>query len=151
MARFVALQVLDVLAKNTDRMIGPQRPVADPGRALRVSGDLDEVIASGLGFDLAALRKRADAVGVLSALEQTRVPLAMTPGQAPNEKLVVPALRVALQGELERTLGVAAPPVVGVVLRGARSRRSRTAPPPDPLDALIANAPADDDDAEDTP
>ena len=151
MARFVALQVLDVLAKNTDRMIGPQRPVADPGRALRVSGDLDEVIASGLGFDLAALRKRADAVGVLSALEQTRVPLAMTPGQAPNEKLVVPALRVALQGELERTLGVAAPPVVGVVLRGARGRRSGTAPPPDPLDALIANAPADDDDAEDTP
>jgi hypothetical protein len=148
--RFVALQVLDVLAKNTGRMIGPQRPVADPGRALRVGGDLDQVIADGLGFDLAALRKRAEAVGVLSALEQTRVPLAMKPGQAPNEKLVVPALRAALQGELQRTLGVAAPPAVGVVLRPGRARAAAQRAP-DPLDALIANAPPDDDDAEDMP
>ena len=120
MGRFVALQVLDVLAKNTDRMIGPRRAVADPGRALRVSGDLDQVIATGLGFDLASLRKRAGAVGVLSALEQTAVPVALQPNQPPNEKLMVPALQAALQGELQRTLGVAAP--AQVVIRGARGR-----------------------------
>ncbi len=148
MGRFVALEVLNVLSKNTDRMIGPRRPVADPGRPLRVSGDLDQVIATGLGFDLAALRKRADAVGVLSALEQTRVPVALNPGQAPNEKLVVSALQAALQGELQRTLGVAAPTVPGAVIRGARARAA--APPSDALDALIAGAPADDDE-EDTP
>ena len=152
MGRFVALEVLNVLSKNTDRMIGPRRPVADPGRPLRVSGDLDQVIATGLGFDLAALRKRADAVGVLSALEQTSVPVALKPGQAPNEKLVVSALQAALQGELQRTLGVAAPAVPGVVpgvvIRGARGRAAT--PPPDALDALIAGAPADDDE-EDRP
>lgn len=146
MGRFVALEVLNVLAKNTDRMIGPRRPVADPGRPLRVSGDLDEVIATGLGFDLAALRKRADAVGVISALEQTRVPVALKPGQAPNE-LVVTALQAALQGELQRTL-VAAPVRPGVVIRGARGRAA--APLPDALDALIAGAPAADDE-EDRP
>ena len=131
MGRFVALQVLPVLAKNTDRMIGPQRPVADPGRPLRVDGDLDRLVAAGLGFDLAALRKRADSVGVLSALQTTRVPLAMKPGEAPNEKLVVPALRAALQGELQRTLAVAVPPKPTVVtrpgVRGAQARPRRDA------------------------
>jgi len=148
MGRFVALEVLNVLSKNTDRMIGPRRPVADPGRPLRVSGDLDQVIATGLGFDLASLRKRADAVGMLSALEQTRVPVALKPGQASNEKLMVSALQAALQGELQRTLGVAAPVVPGVVIRGARGRAATA--PPDALDALIAGAPADDDE-EDRP
>ena len=86
---------------------------------------------------------------MLSALEQTSVPVALKPGQAPNEKLVVSALHAALQGELQRTLGVAAPPVPGscrVGIRGARGRRA--APPPDALDALIAGAPADDDEEE---
>jgi hypothetical protein len=85
---------------------------------------------------------------VLSALEQTRVPVALKPGQAPNEKLMVSALQAALQGELQRTLGVAAPTVPGVVIRGARARAA--APPADALDALIAGAPADDDE-EDLP
>jgi hypothetical protein len=71
------------------------------------------------------------------------VPVALEPGQAPNEKLVVTALQAALQGELQRTLGVAAPVVPGVVIRGARGRAPT--PPPDALDALIAGAPADDD------
>ena len=145
MGRFVALQVLPVLAKNTDRMIGPQRPVADPGRPLRVDGDLDRLVAAGLGFDLAALRKRADAVGVLSALQTTAVPLAMKPGETPNEKLVVPALRAALQGELQRTLAVAVPPKPTVVTRPG-VRRAQAAPLPDALDQLIAQAPPDEDD-----
>ena len=142
LGRFVAQQVLPVLASNTGRMIGPQRPVADPGRPLRVDGDLDRLVAAGLGFDLAALKKRAGAVGLLPALQDTRVPLAVKPGQAPSEKLMVPALRAALQGELQRTLGVAAPPRIVVGPRGVR--RTQAAPKPDALDELIANAPSDD-------
>lgn len=145
MGRFVALQVLPVLAKNTDRMIGPQRPLADPGRPLRVDGDLDRLVAAGLGFDLAALRKRADSVGVLSALQTTAVPLAMKPGEMPNEKLVVPALRAALQGELQRTLSVAVP-TKPTVVTGPGVRRAQAAPMPDALDQLIAQAPPDEDD-----
>lgn len=159
LGRYVALQVIDVLAKNTDRMIGPQRPVADPGRPLRVDGDLDALIAAGLGYDLTQVRKRADVVGVLAAIEQAQVPVALKPGQAPNEKLVVPALRAALGEELRRTLGVAAPTrvVVGPVGPGpigplgprgvARAARKR---PPDALDALIERAPPDDE-TEDLP
>jgi hypothetical protein len=147
MGRFVALQVLDVLAKNTGRMIGPARPVADPGRPLRVEGDLDEVIASGLGFDLAALRERAGSVGVLAALEEASVPLAFPEGRAPPEKLVVPALKAALQGELERTLRVAAPALRSAPVRGARA----AAPAPDALDALIAAASPGEDEGGDEP
>ena len=143
LGRYVALQVLPVLAKNTDRMIGPQRPVADPGRPLRVGGDLDSLVAAGLGFDLAALKKRADAVGLLPALQGTAVPLAMKPDQSPNEKLVVPALRAALQGELQRTLAVAAPPKIVIGRPGVRGAQAR--PQADALDELIAHAPADDD------
>lgn len=143
LGRYVALQVLPVLAKNTDRMIGPQRPVADPGRPLRVDGDLDSLVAAGLGFDLAALKKRADAVGLLPALQGTAVPLAMKPGQSPNEKLVVPALRAALQGELQRTLAVAAPPKIVIGRPGVRGAQAR--PQADALDELIAHAPADND------
>ena len=149
MGRFVALQVLPVLAKNTDRMIGPQRPLADPGRPLRVKGDLDRLVAAGLGFDLAALRERADAVGLLPALQATAVPLAMQPGEAPSEKLVLPTLRAALQGELRRTLGVAAPPKAVIVQPGVR--RAQAAPMPDALDRLIAGAPPDSDDEESQP
>ena len=143
LGRYVALQVLPVLARNTDRMIGPQRPVADPGRPLRVDGDLDSLVAAGLGFDLAVLKKRADAVGLLPALQGTAVPLAMKPGQSPNEKLVVPALRAALQGELQRTLGVAAPPRIVIGRPGVRGAQAR--PQADALDELIANARVDDD------
>lgn len=153
MGRFVALQVLEVLAKNTERMIGPQRPVADPGRPLRVDGDLDALVATGLGFDLAAMKKRAGTVGLLAAVEEAQVPVALKPGQAPNQKLIVPALREALGAELQRTLGVAAPPKrLGTEPRGRapKARRGNAPAAPaaldarDALDALIANAPADD-------
>jgi hypothetical protein len=107
-----------------------------------VDGDLDRLVAVGLGFDLAALRERADAVGLLPALQQARVPLAVQPGEAQSDKLLVPALRAALQGELRRTLGVAAPPKVVVAPRGAR--QPRAAPVPDALDVLIDSAPAED-------
>ena len=160
MGRYVALQVIDVLAANPERMIGPRRPVADPGRELKVDGDLDQVIADGLGLDLAVLRKRADQVGAVSALQRTAVPLAFAPGQAPGGDRAVPALRAALQAELQRTLDVAVPQVGivstvggvgGVVGVGPLTHRSRAPAAPDALDALIADAADHDADTEDTP
>jgi hypothetical protein len=145
LGRLVALQMLPILAQNAERMIGPQRPVADPGRPLRLEGDLDELVAAGLGLDLGSLRKSADALGLLPALQRTSVPRAFTGGEGPNEKVVVPALHAALQGAVQRTLEVAVPEAIQV--RPGRTRAAHAAEPPQPdaLDQLIANAPADDD------
>lgn len=159
LGRFVALEVLGTLAKDPAAMLGPRRAVADPGRPLAVKGDIDAVIAAGLGIDLAALNKRAATVGALAALEQTAVPLALKPGQQPSPDAALPALKNALQGELARTLRVALPQVSidgGVIVGGGPVvRRGRAGPPratePDALDRLIAAAAPDSDDQEEAP
>jgi hypothetical protein len=150
--RFAALQMLDVMAKNAPRMVGPRRPVADPGRPLRVDGDLDRVVAAGLGLDINTLRRRADEVGMAAALATTAAPLGFEPEQPSSHQLVLPALRSALQAELLRTLQVALPagaagPAApgGGMVGPVRGRRVQ----PDALDALLAAlAPADDEDDE---
>ena len=126
LGRFVALADARRAGEEPDRMIGPRRPVADPGRAAaRRAATSTRSIATGLGFDLAALRKRADAVGVLAALEQTRVPLALKPGQAPNEKLrrAGAAGRAARRAAAHAGRGRAAGGGAGVVLRRCVIRR----------------------------
>jgi hypothetical protein len=153
MGRFVALRVLELLAKNAEPMLGPRRPIADPGRPLAVNGNLEELVASGLGFDLAAVQERSAALGMVAALEQTAVPLALKAGQEPNQDS---ALRVALQGELARVLNVAAPApfrTPSPARAAAKRSRARSVATPkvdDPLDLLIARA-VDDSDAEETP
>ena len=153
LGRLVALHALEGFARDTVATFGTRRPVADPGRPLRVSGDLDAVIAEGLGLDLASLRKQADSVGVLAALDSTAAPL-VSPGRAPSDKIMLPALQAALRGELQRTLEVAVPKKA--VLRGAARGRVAAAATParDALDDLLdalAGEPADDEGTEGTP
>jgi len=137
--RFVAMQTIDQFVKNPEDMIGPRRPVADPGRELIVRGDLDEVIAGGLGIDLVAVRKLGDQVGVLAALARTQVPIARPDGNVEVDKSATAALRGALASELASVLAVAAPPQV--FRSGARAKRGAArAPLPDALDALLERA-----------
>lgn len=153
LGRFVALHTLEGFARDTLTTFGTRRPVADPGRPLRISGDLDAVIADGLGLDLSAVRKQADSIGVLAALAVTASPLA-SPGRAPSDKIMLPALQAALRGELQRTLEVAVPKKT--VMRGAARGRAAAAATParDALDELLdslASEPGDDEGTEDTP
>jgi hypothetical protein len=148
LGRFIALQTVELMAKNPERVFGTRRPIADPGRPLKLTGDLDELIAGGLGLDLGALKKQAASVGLVSALAQTSVPLGMKSGQIPDPKLVIPALRASLEGALAHTLGVAAPQGIVAVVAGpgaprrgvTRSAARAPRPGPDALDRLIAAA-----------
>lgn len=153
LGRFAAVQTVSVLAKNSERMLGPQRPVADPGREIQVDGNIDELIATGLGLDHGSLVKRGDQLGMLAALQTTAVPLAGTLGQGKVGSREAAALNDALMAELNRTLSVAMPPAA--VPKQARAgapggaRRAAAASPPpdtDALDALIARAALDTDD-----
>jgi hypothetical protein len=127
LGRFVALQMIGDLAKNPANSIGPRRPVADPGRALNVEGDLDAIIAEGLGFTLGVVRELGQQIGVLAALQQTQVPIANPKAQVPLDKNAIAGLRGALSAELENTIRVAAPNVVKGTPRVARTTRAARA------------------------
>ncbi len=125
LGRFVAVQMVDALARNSSRMLGPQRALADPGRPLRLTGELDQLVADGLGIDLPALKKRGAGIGVLAALQQSTVPVLGDIGATRLDDKGVAALRGALRTELQRTLAVAAP--VLDVKRGATGDTTRGA------------------------
>lgn len=148
LGRYVALQALGAIARDPARVIGPRRPVADPGRPLNVRGDLDAVVAAGLGLDLAALRKQAERIGTLAALQQAAAPLALEPGATPDDKLVMPVLQAALRDELHRTLDVAVPKRLATPAASRRGARTAARPQADALDELLARLAAE---AEDTP
>lgn len=146
LGRYVAIQALGEMAKNPDEILGPRRPVADPGRAIQIDGTLDAVIAAGLGLDLATLQKLGSQVGVLAAVAQTPVPLASKDGAIPLDAKAVAQLRGALQAELDHALGIALP-AQSIVAPARPSMPTRAgaraaAPARDALDALIEGAEA---------
>jgi len=144
LSRYVAVQVVDVLASNRERMLGPQRPLADPGREIRVDGDIDRLVATGLGLDYDSIVKRSAELGTLAALTRTEAPVAgrIGGGKFGDDERV--ALADALTIELNRTLAVAMPKTV---IR-TRGRGVAAAPARDALDELIDRAGSDDEDEE---
>jgi hypothetical protein len=141
LGRLVAVSVVNGLAMNPGQTIGPRRPVADPGRELVLSPDLelDQVIADGLGLNLSAVRKLSDQIGVVAALSRSTVPVA-------KPALDVTALRASLDRELQGVIAVAAP---AQVLTTTGSRKGREAAPKrDALDDLIDRASDRDEDEE---
>jgi hypothetical protein len=61
-------------ADEPDAVLAPSRPLVDPGRPLDyASGDLDKLVADGLGFSLEALTRAAKRVGFVAALADTGV------------------------------------------------------------------------------
>jgi hypothetical protein len=143
LGRFVVVHMIGDMVKNPADMLGPRRPIADPGRELVVTGDLDAVIAGGLGFDLEAVRKRGQEVGILAAISQTQVPIANPQGQIALDKGAIASLRGGLAAELDHVLGVAAPPALrraGALLTARDG--AEAAPPRDALDELLERAAA---------
>lgn len=143
LSRFVAVSVLNDLAADPATTIGPRRPLVDPGRELRIDGDLDEIIAGGLGLDLAVVRKHASSVGIVAALTATKVPVAFEPGVTTLDEAAAAALRSAVDTEVGRLVDIAMPVTKGRVRphRGQAAGRPR-----DPLDDLL-DALGEEDDA----
>lgn len=158
LSRLVSHTLLESLATMPDATLGPPRPIGDPGRPIDARGDLDEVIATGLGLDLPSLRKRGSQVGMLSALTSTDVPVAVDEQRVPGE-VGVQALHASLDQTLGSAVGIALGardrgPVIGPVgpvvvgpVRGPATpsirRAGRPTPEdvePDPLDELLAGA-----------
>jgi hypothetical protein len=94
--------------------------------------ELDQVIADGLGINLAAVRKLSAQVGVVAALSRSTVPVA-------QPVLDAAALRGALDQELQNVIAVAAP---SKILQAGRRKARAAAPARDALDDLIDRAAA---------
>ena len=139
LGRFIAMHTIEEMAFEPARIIGPRRPIADPGRELLVRGDLDALIAGGLGLDLTAVREMSDNVGIVAALAQARVPIAHDKSGLPFDDTNIAALHGALSTELNRVLNVAVPQVrrSESVVRATAQDVNASAPDPDVLDELI--------------
>jgi hypothetical protein len=131
------------VAEAPGRVVGPPRPVADPGRPLTLSGSLDAVVAGGLGLDLAAIRRAANTVGVAAALAAEDVPLAEF-GETPlREGPEVEALRARVHAEIEYVAGLAAGRAGVGVGAPQTPRAARGRPARDALDDLVDRIPDD--------
>jgi hypothetical protein len=88
-------------AKKTDAVFASSRPLVDPGRPLDfLDGNLDQVIAAGLGLDFEALQRNAKRLGIVGALVRTAVQV----GAQPDPALGGPAF-TGLQADLDRQVG----------------------------------------------
>jgi hypothetical protein len=146
LGRLVSHTLMEALAEKTVSTIGPPRPVVDPGRPVRVSGNLDQIVAAGLGLDLDSLQKVAAKVGMEAAVAATSVPVAGD-GERTEEQ-TVRLMRAALDTRLAEGVAVATAGLGGVVVhRDGEPGAPRADRGSDALDDLIAGAPeyADDD------
>jgi len=88
-------------ANKADAVFASSRPLVDPGRPLDfLDGNLDQVIAAGLGLDFEALQRNAKRLGIVGALVRTAVQV----GAQPDPALGGPAF-AGLQADLDRQVG----------------------------------------------
>jgi hypothetical protein len=93
----VGRQVVLATAQQPDKVLAPARPLVDPGRPLTYArGDLNALIANGLGFSLDQVTKVAQRIGIVAALADA--PVASTDQREPA--LTGPAF-AALQSDLD--------------------------------------------------
>lgn len=155
LSRLVSSHLVEALATRTEATIGPSRPVVDPGRPLQVRGDLDQVVAAGLGLDLEAVRELAGRVGLEAALQASSVPLGEQEGEVADQATVrrlAGALETRLSQGLLTAMGGSGARRAWTGERGEEGRREvrRRGPAPserfqDALDDLVDRAPAAED------
>jgi hypothetical protein len=96
----VGRKLVEAAAAQPDAVLAPARPLVDPGRPLTYArGDLDKLVADGLGFSLEAVTKVARQVGIVAALADSSVASA----DEREGALTGPAI-AALQSNLDRAI-----------------------------------------------
>ena len=140
LGQLVGKQVVLEAAKAPAKMLAPDRPLVDPGRPLTyLTQGMDQIIASGFGFSLDAVRKDATVVGIAGALANAAVPRAE---QAVFDDKAAATLRDRLSSAVELvTSGVvkASPvtPGTGPQPKPRAAARKQRSPGRDALDDLL--------------
>jgi hypothetical protein len=140
LGQLVGKQVVLEAAKAPAKMLAPDRPLVDPGRPLTyLTQGMDQIIASGFGFSLDAVRKDASVVGIAGALANAVVPRAE---QAVFDDKAAATLKDRLSSAVELvTSGVvkASPvtPSTGPQPKPRAAARKQRSPGRDALDDLL--------------
>jgi hypothetical protein len=133
LGRLVGQQVILAASKAPNKVLAPDRSLADPGRPLKyLTGDLDQIIADGFGFSLTAVRSASTTLGVVAALNKIAVPQGTAARFDP-----------ASTSNLKTALGAAVDQLTaGVTSTGSAIPSTGIAPnrATDALDALLAGA-----------
>jgi len=137
LGRLVGGALLGRIDADPAATVGPRRPLADPGAPIAgLTGDLEAVVATGLGLDIDELRARAGQVGIVDALANTAVPLADAPAGPLLDGPDLAALRSAAEaiagGLATQAAAGAAPPADAEASAEAGARAQ-----PDALDRLL--------------
>jgi hypothetical protein len=122
-------------SNKPEQVLAPSRPLVDPGRPLTYArGNLDQLVADGLGFSLDAVRKAGEQIGIVAALAET--PVALVDRRQPG---LVGTEFAPLKGALDQAVALLAgdalkqaPPTTVSASAGARAVRRK-----DALDKLI--------------
>jgi hypothetical protein len=137
LGRLVGGALLGRIDADPAATVGPRRPAADPGAPIAgLTGDLEAVVATGLGLDLDAVRAQAAQVGAVDALAATAVPLADAAAGPVLGGPDLAALRSAAEaaaGGLAAQAAAGAAPLADA--GGSASARARAQP--DALDSLL--------------
>jgi hypothetical protein len=143
LGRLVGKQFLLEAAKNRDGVLGPRRPLADPGRPIEyLRGDLDQIIATGFGLDLARVRELSSNFGTLGALASLPVP------QGAAERFDAAAAEGLKAGLAAAVNGVVADALKLGNSPGPGGKKPRASARRDALDDLLADAVAAAEDTE---
>lgn len=142
LGRLVGKQVITAAAKGPDKVLAPNRPLADPGRPMTyLAGNLDQIIADGFGFSLQAVRAATTVQGVITALNKTAVPQA---SGARFDTSSAASLKTALSSAVDE---LAAGAVGGKGVTRGPGLRDRSVsgrePEADALDQLLESAARD--------
>ncbi|HEY1280425.1 MAG TPA: hypothetical protein VGF22_12190, partial [Acidimicrobiales bacterium] len=105
LGRLVGMQLMTLAGQEPEKVAGPARPIVDPGRPIGLDGPLDQVVALGLGLDLAQLQQQAKIRGMVAALADTDVVVAGGDG---IDRGTVAGLRSTLAAEVDRVTRAAA-------------------------------------------
>jgi hypothetical protein len=136
LGRLAGRQIVTGAAQAPDKVLAPNRPLVDPGRPIPyLTGDVDQIIATGFNIPLADVRKVMSTVGPVAALNQVAVQAA--PAPAPDAASTI-HLRATLSNVVEQL--TANSTLKTPVSRGVQSNAEREGEAADALDELLAAA-----------
>jgi hypothetical protein len=129
LGRLIGMQMMTIAGQAPTTVAGPARPIVDPGRPIELQGPLDQVVAAGLGLDLAQLQEQARVRGMVAALAGTDVVIS---GGQRIDQATLAGLRATLDDEVDRVATAARGKQIGPL-----GDVEAAAAEPDALDQLL--------------